>query len=270
MKISIITETTGDLEYNEPYGYFQFAGNEYPYWGNPNGKLKTINYDVGKFNRYAKMGMMADDLVEKFKSIIGEDYTNIDGRCSFASLIMMKYGIRIGNEDSAMGYESGKEENEGEFVQTYGTTTLLNKHVFVDKSTIKLNFLGKTQVEQNVYIDDDFIVKYAKLYDDANKPEEKWIGIDYNVLFDFVKEHVGSAFVPKDFRTFCANITCWNEIKAYLSKSKRNTRTEVNDEIKSVIESVAAQLGNTPGISKRNYVDNSMLDWFKNERLSEE
>jgi len=269
MKISIITETTGDLEHNEPQGYFEFEGVEYPYWGNPNGKMKTIDYDVGKFNRYAKMGIMADDLVENFTMLIKEDYTSVNARCAFACLVMMEYGIRIGNEDSATGYESGKEENEGEFVQTYGTTTLLNKHVFVDKSTIKLNFLGKTQVEQDIFIEDDFVVKYAKLYDDANKPEEKWLGIDYSLLFDFVKDQVGSAFVPKDFRTFCANVSCWKEIKKYLSKAKRSTKTEVNEEIKSIIERVANQLGNTPGIAKRNYVDGSMLDWFKNERLDE-
>jgi len=269
MKISIITETTGLLEYNDPAGYFSYEGEKYPYWGNPSGRAKTVDYDVGKFNRYAKIGAIADELVGGFKHLIQENYKSVDGRCAFACLVMMKYGIRIGNEDSATGYESGMEENEGEFVQTYGTTTLLNKHVFVEKDSINLNFLGKTQVEQDIAIDDPFVVEYARKYDDQNRPDDKWLGIDYDLLFKFVKSEVGDSFIPKDFRTFCANVTGWKKIKKFLSKPKRETKTEANDEIKIVVESVANRLGNTPGISKRNYIDNRMLDWFKNERLED-
>lgn len=270
LKISIITETTGDLEFVEPEGYFLYDGNEYPYWGNPGGKAKTIDYDVGKFNRYAKIGNKADELVDKFKNTISQDFNSLDGRCSFACLVMMKYGIRIGNEDSATGYESGMEETEGEIVQTYGTTTLLNKHVFVSEDSIKLNFLGKTQVEQDILIDDPFVVEYAKKYDNPNLPEDKWLGIDYDILFKFVKSEVGDSFIPKDFRTFCANVTGWNKIKSFLNKPKVGTKSEANDEIKTVVETVANRLGNTPGISKRNYIDGRMLDWFKSERLDEE
>lgn len=269
MKISIITETTGDLEFNEPEGYFSYEDNKYPYWGNPRGRAKTIEYDVGKFNRYVKIGMIADELVGQFRELVNSDWKSSDGRCAFACLIMMKYGIRIGNEDSATGYESGKEENEGEFVQTYGTTTLLNKHVVVGENNIKLNFLGKTQVEQNVTIDDSFVVEYAKRYDDPNLPEDKWLGIDYDVLFKFVKSKVGDSFIPKDFRTFCANVTGWKTIKSFLGKPKQEKKSEANEEIKIVVESVANQLGNTPGITKRNYLDSRMLDWFKNERLKD-
>ena len=270
MKISVITETTGDLEFTEPEGHFSYEDQQYPYWGNPGGKAKTIEYDVGKFNRFAKIGDQADEYSNQFKQTVKSDWKGLSGRCAFACLVMMKYGIRIGNEDSATGYESGMEENEGEFVQTYGTTTLLNKHVSVGDDGIKLNFLGKTQVEQHITIDDPFVVEYARRYANPNLPEDKWLGIDYDMLFKFVKNEVGDSFIPKDFRTFCANVTGWRMIKTFLEKPKRSTKTEANDEIKVVVEAVANKLGNTPGISKRNYIDGRMLDWFKNERLNEE
>ena len=255
-----------DLEYSEPKGHFFYEGNKYPYWGNPNGRAKTIEYDVGKFNRYAKIGMISDAIANKFRTTIQNDWKSANGRCSFACLVMMKYGIRIGNEDSATGYESGMEETEGEIVQTYGTTTLLNKHVSVGENDITLDFLGKTQVEQNINIDDPFIVKYAKIYDDSRLPENKWLGIDYDILFKFVKQEVGDSFIPKDFRTFCANVTGWTTIKSVLGSPQKDTKTEINGEIKDVVESVANKLGNTPGISKRSYIDNRMLDWFEGQR----
>ena len=267
MKISIITETTGDLEANESTGSFIYQGNEYPYWGSPLGRSKTEDYSVGKFNRYAKIGTRADDLINEFRNKLVNNSNLNDGKCSFASLIMMKYGVRIGNEDSATGYESGLEDNAGEIVQTYGTTTLLNKHITIENDNLKLDFLGKTQVQQNIEIDDPFIIKYAKHYYDPTKPEEKWIGIDYDILFKFVKNNIGDIFIPKDFRTFCANITGWKAIKTFLDKPKVETKTEANNEVKLITEVVANQLGNTPSISKRNYIDHRMLDWFKSERL---
>lgn len=220
---------------------------------------------MGKFNRYAKIGAIADELTEKFKNNIAADK---DGRCSFACLIMMRYGIRIGNEDSAMGYTSGLEDNEGEVVQTFGTTTLQNKHVKIIDNKLVLDFLGKTQVEQHINIDDEFVINCAKKYYDPSRPDDKWLGIDYDMLFKFVKSEVGDAFIPKDFRTFCANVTGWKKIESFLDRPKCQTKTEANDEIKIIVETVAAQLGNTPSISKRNYIDSRMLDWFKSNRLS--
>ena len=93
MKISIITETTGSLENIGPEGYFTYNGVEYPHWGNPNGRAKTIDYDVGKFNRYAKIGSMADELIGKFEDMTKSDRLSTKGRCAFACLVMMKYGI---------------------------------------------------------------------------------------------------------------------------------------------------------------------------------
>jgi DNA topoisomerase IB len=263
-----INEET-DIEFEDPAGFFNYGGNDYPYWGNPAGRNKTIDYDVGKFNRYAKMGAAADDLLNKFKHKVQTDYKSLDGRCAFASIIMMKYGMRIGNEDSAVGYESGLKDNVGEVVQTYGTTTLLNKHISFSEGGLVLDFLGKTQVKQHVTIDDPFITEHAKQYYNAGAPDRKWLNVDYDILFKFVKNEVGDAFIPKDFRTFCANVTGWSTIRSYLDKPKRSTRSEANEEIKSVVESCAARLGNTPGISKRSYLDSRMLDWFKHERLEE-
>lgn len=227
-------------------------------------------YDIGKFNRYAKIGLIADDLVEQFKSAVRADWESLDARSSFACLIMMQYGIRVGNEDSAIGHKSGLKHTESEFVQTFGTTTLLNKHVDISKDKINLHFIGKTEVEHNIDIDDSFVVKYARLYHRPEQLEEKWLGIDYDALFKFIKNNVGGSFIPKDFRTFCANVTAWKAIKRFLDKPKRKTKTEANKEIRQVTEIVASRLGNTPSISKSNYIDRRMLDWFKVQRLDEE
>ena len=253
-------------EAEEPQVYFNYRGSEYPSWGNLSGRYRTSDYDQGKFNRYAKLGDMADELESGFQHLVESDIGSVDGRCAYAALLMMNYGVRVGNEDSAEGYVSSMKQSKGETVQTFGTTTLRNKHINFIDGKMDLHFLGKEQVENYVSIDDPFLVKYGKLFV-QNSPDEKWLGIDYDMMFDFVKRSVGEGFVPKDFRTFCANVTAWNVIEEKLGNPKPDTRTEVNAEVADIVEVVSARLQNTPGIAKRNYIDNRMLDWFKNQRF---
>jgi DNA topoisomerase IB len=250
--------------------FFVYKQKKYPIWGNVHGRNKTVISDFGKFNRYARLGSIADTLIEKFKRNLKEDPYSKESRCSFACLLMMLYGIRVGNEDSAEGYISGLKNNSGLFVQTYGTTTLLNKHVEVKDNSILLNFLGKKQVDQHIKVNDPLIVKIAKLYDSPIKQNEKWIGISQNELTSFIKTEVGKNFTPKDFRTFCANITAWNSIKKKLNKKKYNKKSDAKNDVKEVVEDVSTKLGNTPGIAKKSYLDARMLDWFYEQRLSDE
>lgn len=266
----MIFETTifeGIEDAIENSGFFSFSGEEFPYWGSPQGRTSTVNYNNGKFNRYAKLGEMADELINDFVVQIKTDPDSVEARCSYAALIMMLYGIRIGNEDSAEGYESGLEKNKGEMVQTFGTTTLQNRHIEFSDSEMRLDFLGKEQVSHSFVISKPFLVAVGKHYHDSGAPNDPWLGIDYGTLFKFVKLNVGSRFVPKDFRTFCGNITGWRAMQAYLKRPTCDKVSDAKKELKEIVLTVAARLGNTPNIAKRNYLDGRMLDWFVSQRF---
>lgn len=264
MKLSLLFETP-DVE--RPFGSFTYLNNEYLYWGNPRGRNRTMEYDKGKFNRYAKLGMHADEVMERLHDVITSDHNSSDGRCAYACLLMMLHGVRIGNEGSAEGYVSGLEKTKGETVHTYGTTTLLNEHVSFEDDVMILDFLGKEQVEHNIRVSDPFLVKYGKLHHQPTWPNEKWLRIDYDLLFKFIKRHVGKQFIPKDLRTFCANVTAWDYAKKRLDQPKVETRTEAKAEVREMVERTAKKLGNTVGVSRRSYLDSRMLDWFVDKRL---
>jgi DNA topoisomerase IB len=254
-----------DVEFTEPLGRFTFEGEEFPYWGNPEGRNRTMDYDMGKFNRYAKIGAIADQFLTEMNRTVAANPNSIEGRCAYASILMLRHGVRIGNEDSAEGYVSGMKQNKGEIVNTYGTTTLLSDHISTEGG-LTLHFLGKEQVSHNIKISDPTLIKYGTWYKQHSQPHEKWLGIDYDMLFDFVKQRLGEGFIPKDLRTFCGNITGWREIQKYLSKPQIDVKSDAKKEVKAVVEAVAARLGNTPGIAKRAYLDNRMLDWFLAQR----
>jgi DNA topoisomerase IB len=265
-----IIEEVLPVEYEEPSGRFTFAGKEYPFWGSLTGRASTENYELGKFNRYAKLGNIADKIVKDFSGMISSEASSVNGRCAYACMIMMMYGVRVGNEDSAEGYESGLEKNAGQFVHTYGTTTLLNEHISFHNNTMFLNFVGKEQVSHSIQITDPFFQKYGRAFWRPEAPKEKWLGVDYSFVFDFVKDNVGPKFIPKDFRTFCANTTGWGIIEKFLDRPTHPKKSDAKKEIAYLVELTAKRLGNTPGIAKRNYLDSRMLDWFLGQRYKEE
>lgn len=264
MKFELLYEDV--LKAEKPAGHFIYAGTQFPYWGNVTGRNYTIDYNVGKFNRYSKFGSMSDDVAESLKDIIRSRTNIIDGRCAYACYLMMQYGVRIGNEGSAEGYVSGLEKNIGEIVHTYGVTTLLNDHVLFDNDIMFLNFLGKEQVEQSITIGNSILVSYGRIYYDDSEPHKKWLSIDYDTLFGFIKKNIGGQFVPKDLRTFCANVSAWIYMQKYLNNKKTETKTDAKKELTAVVEMVANRLGNTPSVSRSNYLDKRMLDWFVSQR----
>lgn len=263
----ILFEET-DQSADEPEFWFEYQGNEYPAWSSPRGRMKTDDYDLAKFNRFAKIGQRADDIEAELKQTIKDDPSSNDARCAYACLLMMNHGIRTGNELSAEGYESGLEDNKGEIVQTFGVSTLLNDHISFNNDVMKLNFLGKTQVEHEITIDNKFMVMLGKFYYKHKNKFNNWLGLDYNEIYKFVRDVLGKGFIPKDFRTFRGNIEAWKFIENKLD-NKVETKTEANKIIKSMVLHAASILGNTEGVCRSSYLDSRMIDWIKDQLVEE-
>lgn len=254
---------------DEPNFWFKFDGHKFPAWSSPKGRMHTAEYELAKFNRYAKIGDRADEIKTDIKQQVKTDPKSIDGRCGYACLLMMDHGIRTGNETSAEGYTSGLDDNKGELVKTYGITTLLNDHVQIKNGVLSLHFLGKTQVEHKIDIVDRFTAMYGKYYLTRKNNRDTWLGIRYYDLYKYVQKLLGKGFIPKDFRTFRGNVTAWNYIKRIVKKTKVETATEANDIIKKMVEATAEVLGNTVGVAKSSYLDHRMIDWIKDTLMSE-
>lgn len=257
-----------DVEIPGPEFYFKYEGSEYPAWSSPKGHMKTADYDLAKFNRFAKIGDRANKLKLELKDKIKTTPEDLESRAAYACLLMMDHGIRTGNESSAEGYVSGLEDNKGDVVKTFGVSTLLNDHVRIKDGLLYLHFLGKTQVEHRIKIMDPFMIKYGRYYLKHSNNFNTWLGIDYSVLYKFIRDTVGEGFIPKDFRTFRANIAAWDWIKPKLDK-KVETKTDANNIITKMVEHAASILGNTPGVCRSSYLDSRMLDWIKDQLVDE-
>ena len=163
--------------------------------------------------------------------------------------------IRVGNEEYA------RENN------SYGLTTMRNKHVEVDGSNVTFNFKGKSGVRHTIDINDRRIAKIIQrcqdipgyeLFQYVDK-EGNNHSIDSADVNDYLREISGQDFTAKDFRTWAGTVlacTMLREFEAFQSQ------TQAKKNVVQAIKDVSARLGNTPSVCRKCYVHPAVLDTY--------
>ncbi|HEY0175260.1 MAG TPA: DNA topoisomerase IB [Pedobacter sp.] len=176
--------------------------------------------------------------------------------------VMQKTLIRVGNESYAQLYGS------------YGLSTLKNKHAKVDGNTLKLKFIGKKGVKQEVALNDKSLARMVKrcmeipgqdlfqYYTDGKEHR----GVDSGKINNYIREITGSDFTAKDFRTWGGTL----EALIQLAVCSGNTAEERPKKkiIVEVLDCVAGKLGNTRAVCKSSYVYPLLLEAFENDQLA--
>jgi DNA topoisomerase-1 len=168
--------------------------------------------------------------------------------------------IRVGNDDYA------KQNN------SYGLTTLKNRHVSVDGNEVRFRFTGKSGKQWSLRVRDRRIAKIIKACQDLPGQEllqyvdeagncQDVTSSDVN---DYLKEVTGKDITAKDFRTWAGTVLAamaLNELESFDSaaQAKRNLR--------AAIEKVAGKLGNTPTICRKCYVHPEVLNSYLDGKL---
>jgi DNA topoisomerase-1 len=166
--------------------------------------------------------------------------------------------IRIGNERYA-------EEND-----SFGLTTMRNRHVKVSGDRIEFQFRGKSGKFHRIAMDDD--PKLARLIrrcrdlpgqdlfqylDDAGEVQS----IGSSDVNDYLKEIAGREISTKDFRT-------WNGSVLVASMLRRCEHVGVT-QMAAAVREASKYLGNTPAICRKSYVHPRVLDPRTWERRAE-
>ena len=163
--------------------------------------------------------------------------------------------IRVGNEEYARQNRS------------FGLTTLRDRHVEVDGSTVRFSFRGKAGKQHAVDVTDRRIAGIIKRcqdlpgyelfqYVDENGEPQVVDSADVN---EYLRELSGQEFTAKDFRTWAGTLLAalaLDEFEAFDSEA------QAKKNVVRAIEEVAKRLGNTPAISRKSYVHPAVLDAY--------
>ena len=163
--------------------------------------------------------------------------------------------IRVGNEEYA-------REN-----QSYGLTTMRNKHVQVEGSGVTFKFSGKSRVKHIIDFHDRRLAKIIQRCQDIPGYElfqyvdsdGNHHSIDSADVNEYVREICHEDFTAKDFRTWAGTVLACSMLQEFEAFA---SQTEAKRNVVQAIKEVAGRLGNTPSVCRKCYVHPAVLDSY--------
>lgn len=170
--------------------------------------------------------------------------------------------IRVGNEEYARANNS------------FGLTTMRDRHVKVNGSKIQFHFRGKSGVKHDIDLNDKQLARTVKrcrdlpgqelfqYLDDTGEAQS----ISSTEVNEYLREITGGDFTAKDFRTWAGTLLATlalREFNAFASV------TEAKHNVVKAIENVAARLGNTPSVCRKCYVHPAVIETYLEGNLPE-
>jgi DNA topoisomerase-1 len=159
--------------------------------------------------------------------------------------------------------------------QSFGLTTLRDKHVEIKGSAVRFHFIGKGGKEHEFDVDDLRLARIVKRcrdlpgYDLFQYVEEdgtrRTIGSgDVN---DYLRELSDGEFTAKYFRTWAGTLVAAKTLASMpAAKSERAGKRQVT----KAVEAVAESLGNTAAIARKSYIDPLVIESYLSGTLSQE
>jgi DNA topoisomerase-1 len=163
--------------------------------------------------------------------------------------------IRIGSDQYA-------KENK-----SFGLTTMRDRHVDIEGSTVSFSFNGKSGVEHEIDLQDRRLARIVKkcqevpgqelfqYYDEEGKRQT----VKSDDVNAYLKEISGAEFTAKDFRTWAGTKLAAEALAEF---EKVDTEASAKQNVVAAIERVAARLGNTTTVCRKCYVHPAVIDAY--------
>jgi len=170
--------------------------------------------------------------------------------------------IRIGNEEYARANES------------YGLTTLRERHVRVSGTRLTFKFRGKSGKLHEVEITDRRLAAVIKrcqtlpgqelfqYLDDEGGLQS----IDSSDVNAYLREAMGDEFTAKDFRTWAGTMLAAQSLRALVA-DEGEADADLKRRVVETIKVVAKRLGNTPATCRKHYVHPLVIQAFLEGKL---
>jgi len=163
--------------------------------------------------------------------------------------------IRVGNKEYV------RQNN------SFGLTTLRDRHVDVSGSRLRFEFRGKSGKEHSVEIEDRRLARIVKQcrdlpghklfqYLDDEDVRQSVSSEDVNA---YLRETTGEDFTAKDFRTWGGTVLA---LSALCAAEAGESQREANKAVIEAVKRVAEGLGNRPAICRKYYIHPAVIEAF--------
>lgn len=213
-----------------------------------------------KFNNIIFFAEVLPKIRTKIAADISEEELEKDKIIATVIWLLEHTFIRIGNEEYA------KENN------SFGLTTLRNRHVKVKGKEVTFEFKGKSGIEHTVSVSHPKIAKIIKecielpgyeIFQYINTDGSKHT-VDSEDVNEYLKTVTGQDITAKDFRTWGATVLSAETLKII---GPSNTELELKKNITTAIKKVSQHLRNTAAVCRQYYIHPTILKTYKNNTL---
>jgi DNA topoisomerase-1 len=168
--------------------------------------------------------------------------------------------IRVGSEEYAQTNNS------------YGLTTMKNKHAKIEGKAVRFKFRGKSGVEHDIVLADP---RLAKIVRDCQElpgqdlfsyeaDDGTFTAVTSADVNDYLREITGQEITAKDFRTWGGTL---HAVRSLNKMEQAKNKTQLKKCITTALKETAAKLGNTPTICRGYYVHPAIFEHFESGEL---
>ncbi len=244
-----------------PSGYLQATG-----YDSKNRKQYVYHQDWIKLSQENKFHKMAffGEVLPNIRQKVASDMLlkGLERNRIIATVIWLLEHtmIRVGNEEYA-------QEN-----QSFGLTTLRNKHVRVQGENVKFEFKGKSGIEHSVSVANPKIAKIIKecvelpgyeIFQYLDEEKNKHT-VDSSDVNNYLKSLTGEDITAKDFRTWGGTVLCATTLCSFGPFEEPKIGKK---KITGAVKKVSQHLRNTVSVCRSYYIHPTVIDTYQKDIL---
>jgi DNA topoisomerase-1 len=213
-----------------------------------------------KFFKLLELGTVLPDIRKQVAKDLSLSGLPRDKVLAAVISLMEKTGIRIGSEFYEKLYGS------------FGLTTLKDKHVSINGSTVHFCFKGKKGVEHRISLKSkklSRIVQHCRdipgkelfqYYDEDGNRQ----AIESGMVNEYLKRISGAELTAKDLRTWCGSVTA---LEALTEAGGFESEHQAKRKIAEALDKVSSRLGNSRTVCKKYYVHPCLVELYEKNEL---
>jgi DNA topoisomerase I len=177
--------------------------------------------------------------------------------------------LALGQHLIDQGYFRAGGEEYAQENGSFGLATLLREHVHLHRDSVEFDYPAKSGVRRTVSLEDPLVIRAVRslLRAETNTPRllayltsDGWSQVHADDLNDRFRQLVGEEFSVKDLRTWHGTVLA---AEAFAIAREPTSKTARRREAAAVMRAVANELGNTPAVARRSYVDPRVITAYE-------
>lgn len=215
--------------------------------------------DETKYGQLAEFGRMLPAIRRRVRADLARKGMPREKVIAVVVELLERTMMRVGNEEYARANQS------------FGLTTLRNRHARLTAGAVELRFRGKSGKEHRVRVVDRRLARIVKACQDIpgqelfqyvdQEGQPQSIGsADVNA---YLREISGADVTAKVFRTWAGTVRALSALRALgPAEPEEDSKAATKRALVAVVKEVAGRLGNTPAVCRKCYIHPAVFESF--------